>query len=177
MLYTVARFKSMLLRAVVPTMTTIVGACASSGAKTTVHRTDCGLADRDSVFAIAGPVYHDCAVDRTARLTTNGRSGYRPTPSSTTCYSADIEFVVDTAGKPETRTARVIRATDTQYAESVLASLLTWKYEPASRDGKLVRQIVITHQSLSAVVGRVVVPAGAPLPSAPPRATQRPPSC
>jgi hypothetical protein len=173
--YVVTRFTPMLLRAaVVATMTTIVGACASSGAKTTAHRADCGLSDADAVFAVGGPVYHDCAVDRAAHVTANVQSDYRPTPSRTTCYSADVEFVVDTAGKPETRTARVIRTNDQQFAESLLASLARWKYDPASRDGRLVRQIVVTHQAISATVVRV--PAGAPPPSTS-SVSQRPPSC
>jgi len=54
----VARFKSMCCGAVGATMTMIVGACASSGATTTAHRTDCGLSVADSVYAVAGPVYH-----------------------------------------------------------------------------------------------------------------------
>ena len=173
--YVVTRFKPMFLRAaLVAAMTAIVGACASAGTKTAAHRTNCGLSDTDSVFSLGGPVYRDCAVDRAAHLTANVSSDYRPTTPRAACYSADVEFVVDTTGEPETRTARVVRTNDQQFAESVLASLPRWKYDPASRDGRLVRQIVVTHQSLSAVIVRVPVGAS---PSAPPRATQRPPSC
>jgi len=151
----------------------ILAACASAGG-TSAHRVACDLPDRDSVFAVGGPVFRDCAVDRAARLvTTNIHPDFRPTTPRSTCYSADVEFVVDTIGKIETRTARVIRTNDQTFAESVVASLTAWKYDPAVRDKRLVRQVVTTHQTMS--TGVVVAPKGMPPPSGPPM--QRPPSC
>jgi hypothetical protein len=167
-------FKTICLRlAISGVVSIVIAACASSG-KTTEHRTDCVLADRDSVFIRGGPIYRDCAVDRTARLTNTVHADYRPSTPRPGCYAADIEFVVDTTGKIETGTARVVRANDTQFAESVIASLPAWKYEPANRDGKLVRQLVSSHQSISAVLVRV--PEGSLPPSGRPGG-QRPPSC
>lgn len=155
-------------------MAIIAAACASAGGKS-AQRKECELSDRDSVFAVSGPVYRDCAVDRAARLLAiNRHPDFRPTGTPrTTCYSADLEFVVDSTGKPETRMARIVRANDQAYAESVLATLMFWKYEPAVRDHRPVRQVVTSHQTVATMV--VVVPAGAPLPSGPP--TQRPSSC
>ena len=152
----------------------IAAACASAGGKS-AQRKECELSDRDSAFAVGGPVYRDCAVDRAARLLAIDRHpDFRPTGTPrTTCYSADLEFVVDSTGKPETRMARIVRASDQGYAESVLATLNSWKYEPAVRDHRPVRQIVTSHQTLSTMV--VVVPAGSPLPSRPP--ASRPSSC
>jgi len=176
--YTRAHCRSGLRAVIVVLVTTIAAACASSKAATAVHRTDCGLTARDSVFALGGPVYRDCGVDRIAHQINNIHADYRQlTPSRTTCYSADLEFVVDTVGKVEIRTARVVRATDSKYAELVVASLPEWKYDPASRDGKLVRQIVASHQSMSATIQRVVVAPGGGAASPPTRAAQRPPTC
>jgi len=85
-----------------------------------------------------------------------------------TCYSADLEFVVDSTGRPETSTARVVRANDSNYAQAVLATVPSWRYEPASRDGMPVRQIVTSHQAAAQVV--VSAPAGSPPPVRPPNA-------
>lgn len=155
-------------------MAMIAAACASAGGKS-AQRKECELSDRDSVFAVGGPVYRDCAVDRAARLlATNRHPDFRPSGvPHTTCYSADLEFVVDSTGKPETRMARIVRTNDQGYAESVLVTLTSWTYDPALRDHRPVRQIVTSHQTMATMV--VVVPAGAPLPSGPP--TQRPSSC
>jgi hypothetical protein len=151
----------------------IAGACASASGKS-ARRIGCDLPERDSVFALIGPVYRDCAVDRTARLlSTQVHPDYRPTTPRSTCYSADLEFVVDSAGRPEVPTVRVVRANDQGFAESVLAMVRAWRYDPALRDGRPVRQIVTSHQVMSTMV--VVVPKGVPPPSGPP--AQRPPSC
>jgi hypothetical protein len=153
---------------------TMVSACASAGAKPGAHRTDCGLTDSDAIFAVGGLVYHDCAVDRAAHLTASNHPDFRPPTTNTACYSVDIEFVVDTAGRPETETARVVSTTDQPFAQSVLASLKDWKFNPAIRDGMPVRQIMSSHQAMQ--VGRVTVPAGAARPSRP-SASQRSITC
>jgi hypothetical protein len=151
----------------------IAGACASTGGKS-ARRGGCDLADRDSVFAVVGPVYRDCAVDRAARLlTTQTHPDYRPTNPRSTCYSADVEFVVDSTGRPEMPTLQVVRANDQGFGESVLAMVRAWKFDPAVRNGRRVRQIVTSHQMMSTMV--VVVPKGVAPPSGPP--AQRPPSC
>jgi len=147
-------------------------ACSSAKATTTTTKGRCQLADRDSVFLSAGPVFRDCAVDRPAKSVRLTNTDYRPTPSRTTCYSADLEFVVDVVGMPETRTARVIRTNDQAFAEAVLASLSAWNYDPAVRGGTPVRQIVTEHRVMSAMI--VTVPAGSGPPS---RGSVRPPNC
>jgi hypothetical protein len=55
----------------------------------------------------------------------------------------------------------------------VLETLQAWRYEPAMRDGKTVRQIVIAHEAAATSV--VVVPAGSPPPTRP--SSPRPPTC
>ena len=151
----------------------IAGACVTASGKS-ARRVGCDLSGSDSVFALFGPVYRDCAVDRTAHLlNTQIHPDYRPTNPRPMCYSADLEFVVDSTGRPEVPTVRVVRSNDQGFAESVLAMVRAWKYDPALRDGRPVRQIVTSHQVMAVVVVRV--PAGAPPPSGPP--SQRPPSC
>lgn len=154
-------------------MVGVAATCASAGGKS-VRGRGCDLRGRDSVFAVIGPVYRDCAVERAARLlTTQTHPDYRPTTPRSTCYSADLEFVVDSTGRPEVPTIQVVRANDQGFAESVLAMVRGWKYDPAVRDGKAVRQIVTSHQVMSTMV--VVVPKGMSPTSGPPN--QRPPSC
>jgi TonB-like protein len=164
----------MSLRAIaVVGMAGVVAACATAGGKR-ARGVGCDLHDRDSVFAVTGPVYRDCAVDRAARLlTTQTHPDYRPTTPRSTCYSADLEFVVDSRGRPEVPTIQVVRANDQGFAESVLAMVRGWTYDPAVRDGKPVRQIVTSHQVMSTIL--VVVPKGASPTSGPP--TQHAPSC
>lgn len=157
---------------VVMAIVLIAIACASGSGKS-ARRTDCDLLDRDSVFVLSGPAYRDCGVDRVARrLSSDIHPDFSPTARRSACYAADLEFVVDSAGVPETRTARIVRATDQTFAEAVVATLGRWKYDPAVRDQRRVRQIVTAHEMVATRV--VVVPAGAPVPSSPPR--QRP-SC
>lgn len=82
------------------------------------------------------------------------------------CYSADLLFVVDSAGRPESSTVQVVRTTDRAFADAVVETVPLWRYEPAIRSGVRVRQIVTTHQAIASVV--VAVPAGSPPPSRPP---------
>jgi len=150
-----------------------VAACASAP-KTGASGESCGLRLRDSTFAAVGPVYRDCAVDRAAKLlTTDIRPDFRPTAARTACYSVDVEFVVDEAGRPEGGTARVIRTSEQAYADAVLATLNRWKYEPAVKQGAAVRQIVAEHRAMASQV--VVAPAGGGRPSR--STTPPPPKC
>ena len=174
MIRTIARFVLPIVRAaVVASVTTFIVACASAG-KAVVRRTDCGLTDSDAIFAVGGLVYHDCSVDRPAHLTASTHADFRTPTNSTACYSADIEFVVDTSGRPETQTARVVRTTDQPFGQSVLASLKDWRFNPAIRDSVPVRQIVTSHQAMQ--VSRVIMTPGASSPSRPP-VSQRAVTC
>jgi len=133
-------------------------------------REPCALRADDAVFAATGNVFRDCAVDRTARLSTKSiRPDWNPTPGRYDCVSVDMEFVVDTTGKPETATARAIRTNDGAFADAYLASLKQWKYEPAQLRGVKVRQIVAEHRAAQTgkVVFVAVVP-GQPPPTRPP---------
>jgi len=113
------------------------------------HRTDCELAESDLAFAIDRPVYRDCSVDRPARFVGNGgtRLNFQTPSQPPPCISADLVFVVDSTGKPETSTARLDRGGYRAFGEALIATLDSWSYEPAIRDGIPVRQIVKSHHS------------------------------
>jgi len=149
-------------------------ACASSGNKI-ASREACVIPSRDSGFVGFRPVYMDCAVDRPARfISTDVHPNFRPASNAPTCYFADLEFVVDSLGKPEVGTARVLRSNYESFGSAVLETLQAWKYEPAMRDGKTVRQIVTSHQTAATMV---VVTKGPAPPPAGSRPSQRPPTC
>lgn len=142
-----------------------ITACAT--ARTGARTTNCPLAARDSVFLVGGTAYRDCAVARRARLVNSGtRPDFQPSSSRrNACYSAEIEFVVDTAGVPEVRTARVVTTNDDAFAKAILETVGTWRYEPALLDGAKVRQIVTERRSAQTSV--VAVPVGGALPTGP----------
>lgn len=147
--------------------------CASAGGGPAARQARCGLRAGDSVYAATGPVFRDCAVDRKAGpMSTNSRIDFQPPRGASLCYSADVEFVVDTVGAPEMRTAHVVRATDASFGRAVLESVANWRYQPAERDGHRVRQIVTDRRM--AQTGVVVVPAGSAMPSRPPQNAPRP---
>jgi hypothetical protein len=128
----------------------------------------CALRSRDSSYAAAGPVYRDCAVDRQAKQTNNDvHPDWRPSSQAPRngCYFAELEFVVDAAGKPERGTASVVRTNDQTFADAWLTTVPSWRFEPAVRGGVPVRQIVDSRKT--AMTSVVLVPAGGPLPTRP----------
>jgi Gram-negative bacterial TonB protein C-terminal len=148
-----------------------VAACAgSSGRRTTSE--DCGLRTQDSTFLARGVVYRECAVDRPTRMTTEGtRPNYQPSGRPSGCFSAEVEFVVDTAGFPEVETVRVVRTNEPGFAQAVLNVVPSWRYQPAVREGRKVRQIKMEKRMVA--FRTVAVPAG----SGPPRLPSSPPRC
>jgi hypothetical protein len=136
-------------------------ACASAGGA----HADCSLRPIDSTFVGRLPVYRDCAVSTKARLLTERVSpDYRPESSRrATCYSAEVMFVVDTLGRPETSTAQILHATNPEIGTSLVTMLPKLRYEPAQLNGRPVRQITTEKRALSTVT--VVVPAGSGPPS------------
>jgi len=152
---------------VVTAIAAVLAACSSNG-KMTAQPATCDHSGRDSVFAVGGPVYRECAVDRPAKLlTADIHPAFNPTDTRPRCYSASVEFVVDSMGKPEQATARLLKANDNDLAAAMLAVLKLWRYDPATLDGRHVRQIVTVSRTAS--VGRVVLSPGQSRPSEPPR--------
>lgn len=146
-----------------------VTACASAPKPT--GATSCGLKKEDSVFVSRGPVYRACAVERQVQALTKHRPDFQPDRSmAQTCYSAEIEFVVDTTGAPELGHARVLHANDPNFADAAMRALATWRYSPALLHGVPVRQLTSEKFGVASVI--VAVPAGTM-----PRPPDRVPKC
>jgi TonB-like protein len=146
-----------------------MAACASAS-QTGAGKT-CALTSADSVFLKRGNVYRDCAVEQRAQLIARRQPEFRPDVSAgQSCYSADLEFVVDTTGTPEADGARIVRANNPNFADAALAVIPTWQYRPAYLHGAPVRQIVRENIGIASVLVRV--PAGGT-----PRPPDRVPKC
>jgi len=143
-------------------LATGLAACASAGGSRSAR---CELRPMDSVHVQGTALYRECAVDvRAELLNPTTPIDFRPS-GGRTCYSAMIEFVVDTAGAPELATARVVRSNSDDLARALLAALPQWRYRPARRAGAAVRQLV----QLQRAVALVAVRAGSlPSPSSRP---------
>ena len=137
-----------------------VAACASGSSGPA--RASCTMATRDSTYLKRGVVYRDCAVEtRAMAIDKSAHPDFHPSslPSGgSACYSADIEFVVDTAGVPEVETATILQTKEPGYATAAVEALARWRYRPATIHGIAVRQIVQEKQRMAIAV--VVVPAG-----------------
>jgi protein TonB len=53
-----------------------------------------------------------------------------------------VQFVVDTMGRAEMRTFRVLRSTHSAFDQAVRDALPLMRFEPARLGGRLVRQVV-----------------------------------
>ena len=152
---------------------TLVTSCAKTGVGK-VTMTPCTISAADLALVQGAPLYPECAVERkAARLPLTMHPDFRPSapPRNATCFSSDIELVVDSLGRPEVATARIVRTNDQAWADAVLATVPTWKFVPAIRENRPVRQIYKAHEQAAVIT--IAVPAGGtPIP---PR--QRPPSC
>ena len=119
----------------------------------------CSVDSVAGAFQAGGPVRRDCEVERPARLHRDVRPSYT-LPATQSCATAVLEFVVGTAGRPETATARVVRTDTPGYAALLLSRLAEWQYEPARDSGMAVRQVIqerrtfLNHDRLVFVTGR-----------------------
>lgn len=143
--------------------TTVAAACSSAATGTAADAAPaadgCVLAAADTAYAARGPVFRDCAVDQVARALAQPRIDWRPrvdrSQRGTRCYTAEVQFVVGRDGQPEMDTARLLRASDSAWGTAVMASLPSWRYEPAMKDGHAVRQIVRERKFTATSVARV----------------------
>jgi TonB family protein len=53
-----------------------------------------------------------------------------------------VQFVVDTTGRPDMRTLKVLQSSDDLFSESVRRALLRYRFFPAEIAGRKVRQLV-----------------------------------
>lgn len=95
----------------------------------------------------------------------------RPTGGASGCIAATVDFVVDSLGRFERGTERLVQTNDSQSATALIAALPLWRFEPAKKSGAHVRQIYRKRFALSFQTS--VVPAGQ-MPTRPSGATRRP---
>src|SRR5436853_2384370 len=99
-----------------------IALAACAGASQTTAASRCALTSADSAYLKGGDIYRDCAVERRAQVLTRRQPEFRPDVSAgQSCYSATIEFVVDTTGSPEAEGPRVVRANHPNFAGRALA--------------------------------------------------------
>ena len=129
---------------------------------------------RDSTTMAMAPVFRDCEVDRTAKVSKEVRPNFQPEQygARSSCFRTELEFVVDTAGRPEMDAVKVVSDNSAELTEAVKQALPALRYEPAMRDGKPVRQLV---RYKSGVAVRTVVVSSSSGP--PSSASMRPPGC
>ena len=102
----------------------------------------CDRSDQDTTHYLHAPLYRTCAVTVAARRVANDvRPEFWPTGRDRNCFAALVEFAVDTLGRPEPRTSRLVRASDPGYAAAVLAIVPGLRFEPAWLGGRRERQI------------------------------------
>jgi hypothetical protein len=146
-----------------------LGGCASAGARAAAAN-DCVLSQDQVTLARGLPLYRDCNVDRKARLAIT-RLHPQFTPNSRggpTCYSAMVEFVIDSTGRAEKESIHVVKTTDPSFGAAVADVVPRLSFEPAMKGGQTVRQIDTYEEKMS--ISKVVVPAGAPARNPTPRA-------
>lgn len=99
---------------------------------------------RDSSTMATAPVYRDCEVDRTAKVSNSIRPNFQPDQygARSSCFRTELEFVVDTGGRPEMAVVQVVSDNSRELTDAVKQVLPTLRYEPAMRDGQAVRQLV-----------------------------------
>jgi hypothetical protein len=121
----------------------------------------CDRSDQDTTHYLHLPLYRACAVSVAARRVANDlRPEFWPSGRDRNCFSALVEVAVDTLGRPELRSTRLVRATDPGYAASVLAIVPGLRFEPARLGGRPVRQIFELHETLLIRRGRGLEGAG-----------------
>ena len=121
----------------------------------------CDRSDQDTSRYLHLPLYRNCAVTVSARrVASDVRPEFWPTSRDRSCFSAVVELAVDTVGRPEPRTARVVRASDPGYAAAVLAIVPALRFEPARLGDRRVRQIFELREVLLVRRGRGLEGAG-----------------
>lgn len=142
----------------------LTSSCITLRGRTPARGAGCQLRSSDSTLMAGAPLYRECAVDTHAANLTRGQ-GPMARPAGALhdgCYSAELQFVVDTTGVPEQRTARVLTTNDQSYADAVIATLPTWRYKPALIGSTPVRQIVTEREATAIKVGQMTDPPPSP---------------
>ena len=113
---------------------------------------ECATSVPDSLWTRSAPVYRDCEVDKAA-----ARRGKDPTldfdpfelriPPG--CIRVKLEFVVDTTGKVEPATLRVVSSDNAKLTAAVSETAVKFKYTPAELNQAKVRQVVRYERSVA----------------------------
>lgn len=122
-----------------------LGAC-SSVAKSIDPRRSTMDAVAPSTDCVVDRPYFEFQVETPARFIDDSASraaGWRPGPTMRG-DTISVQFVVDTVGRPEPGSYRVVRAQQEVLGDSVRQALPTWRYMPARLRGCRVRQLVQT---------------------------------
>ena len=91
-----------------------------------------------------GTAYTDVEVDKPVSMRPGDISPHYPDPLRTANVEGEVlvSFVVDTMGRPEMSTFKVVHATHALFVEAVKSALITYRYYPAEIGGHKVRQLV-----------------------------------
>ena len=115
----------------------------------------CDRSDQDTTHYLHPPLYRACAVTLAAqRIANDMRPEFSQVGRSQSCYFALVELAVDTLGRPELRTARLVRANDPGFAAEVLALVPGLRFQPARLGGRRVRQLYQLREVLRVQRGR-----------------------
>jgi hypothetical protein len=102
----------------------------------------CDRSDQDTTHYLHLPLFRACAVTVGARRIGNDlKPEFMPVGRDRNCFAAVVEVVVDTRGRPEPRSARLVRSSDPAYGAAVLAIVPGLRFEPAHLGDRPVRQI------------------------------------
>jgi hypothetical protein len=121
----------------------------------------CDRSDQDTTHYLHAPLYRACAVTVAARrVASDMRPEFWPTGRDRNCFAALVEVAVDTLGRPELRSTRLVRASDPGYGAAVLAIVPGLRFAPARLGDRPVRQIFELHEMLLIRRGRGLEGAG-----------------
>lgn len=99
---------------------------------------------RYHVVADSNPVYFEDQVERVSMGPVGGPFPRYPLPLKQRGIDGEVlaEFVVDTTGRAEMGTFRVLRSSDEQFTQSVRTAVAEMIFTPAELKGRKVRQLV-----------------------------------
>ncbi len=101
----------------------------------------CSVESIDPVHLERGPVFRDCDVQQRASKGREPRLDFE-FPQGLTCAVAEIEFVIDTAGIPDTSAAVVVvDANSPEFVTFLRGKLGAYRFKAAVREGQPVRQV------------------------------------
>jgi hypothetical protein len=115
----------------------------------------CDRSDQDTTHYLHLPLYRACAVSVAARrVASDLQPDFYPGGRDRSCFTAQIEVAVDTLGRPEMRSVRLVRASDPSFGSALLAIVPGLRFEPARMGDRRVRQIYELREQMLVRRGR-----------------------